>query len=758
MLVKTCNQIVEVVPLTTRTAGQQERKIIPVNNSDFRYLRFRAIGCMEVSGPNGNWDGFPYEDFEDETPGYGYKSFINKKSHVEHNSAMGIRGSIGDLPDAYLNKFNYPDNITEKKWATLNGRKNDAIRLAILNSPNQKDGAIEVLMRIDANLIKSADVDNSVRKTLERIIRMIDTGQKLTCSMGCFIPGTEILLPNGLTTFIENIRNGDQIISGKGIARSINNTMVRNYNGYIYKLDIPGQLRPIQLTPEHPILVLKSKPLCGCGCGTRVKSKNTYFIAGHHQFVYNSSLSWTEEEILSRKKEIENKYKNQLEWVEARDAEKGDYVAYPISHNEESITHITEGKARLIGYFLAEGSYLKYTNQEGETYKTTAVFSFGNTGKDINHIPEVVNLIKQEFGIEPKVYDQRDYKDIEEWNKTHDKKYNFGCTEIRVHNKTVAQFFEYHCGEYAKGKVLPQEVMNWPKNLQKNIVATYFNGDGHQRNLCGINDVTGSTISENLAYQLCYILKRIGIPVSLLRQHYEYQKNPVYIINIRGHWQDILSDIWSYEKYSGKGNSKEKSLFSYKTSEDYIFIPIRDIEHIEYSGPVYNFEVEEDNSYIANGIIVHNCNVSYSHCICSNEARFSGDYCDCLKKKKGHLQIFTANHFRDMLDKEILRPEWLKHIVAYKFDVDEILKGSSNKGIVARIQEINHKASFFELSIVAQPAFVEAWQLEKVARKQDESQNEYIKRIAKEFGKDTILDLYDYLQKEGMISSQCTIS
>lgn len=35
--------------------------------------------------------------------------------------------------------------------------------------------------------------------------------------------------------------------------------------------------------------------------------------------------------------------------------------------------------------------------------------------------------------------------------------------------------------------------------------------------------------------------------------------------------------------------------------------PIRAIERVPYHGPVYNLEVEEDHSYVANGIGVHNC-------------------------------------------------------------------------------------------------------------------------------------------------------
>ena len=108
MLIKHAYQILRPVAYGAyenlyTTAGT--RRVVPIDSNNFRYLRFRAIGNMERDGSNGNWDGFSYEHFEDDRPNFGYKSFIGKRAHSEHNSAEGIGGSIGDLPDAFLNRF-----------------------------------------------------------------------------------------------------------------------------------------------------------------------------------------------------------------------------------------------------------------------------------------------------------------------------------------------------------------------------------------------------------------------------------------------------------------------------------------------------------------------------------------------------------------------------------------------------------------------------------------------------------------------------
>ena len=187
MLTKYTWQILQPVPYGAMnnlytTAGT--RRIVPLNNEDFRYLRFRAIGNLEKDGANGNWDAFPYEYFEDDRPNYGYKSFIGKRAHVEHNSAEGVGGSIGDLADAFLNRFIMPEQLHTQRFADIIDAAHDRERLAMLNMPGQKDGAIEVLMRIDTNLTRNASTNEKAKRTADRIVRMIDTGQKLACSMG----------------------------------------------------------------------------------------------------------------------------------------------------------------------------------------------------------------------------------------------------------------------------------------------------------------------------------------------------------------------------------------------------------------------------------------------------------------------------------------------------------------------------------------------------------------------------------------------
>ena len=152
-------------------------------------------------------------------------------------------------------------------------------------------------------------------------------------------------------------------------------------------------------------------------------------------------------------------------------------------------------------------------------------------------------------------------------------------------------------------------------------------------------------------------------------------------------------------------------------------------------------------------------NIEKSSCSsCGNVAYFANQYCDHIKKgRKGGLTIVSANQMRDMLDNDLMRPEWLKQVVASKYDIDEILKGSSNKGITVRNGEINYKLSFFELSVVGVPAYEQADALEKIASITDMERKDYLRKVIAEVGEDNLFDIYSLLKDDGKIASSCQV-
>jgi hypothetical protein len=293
----------------------------------------------------------------------------------------------------------------------------------------------------------------------------------------------------------------------------------------------------------------------------------------------------------------------------------------------------------------------------------------------------------------------------------------------------------------ARTKILSTKILNLPLVYVSEFLRGYIDGDGYIDAKNG--KMTVVSASKNMLNQVNYILTRYKVVPSI--GSYLQKGGPTHrdreFVSIRLQVGSIGTKILSKhikgEKFGNIKSFNREWNHSY-FCDGYLESHITNWDEKFFEGFVYNLETES-HTYIANNVIVHNCN-------------------HLKPGRKGALTIVSANDIRDMLDKELLRPEWLKHLVASKFDVDEILKGASRKGVAVRNAEINHKTSFFELSIVATPAFFRADQLEKLARMQSEDRKEYLKRIANEFGNDDVLELYSILQDRGLISNQCGVS
>lgn len=75
----------------------------------------------------------------------------------------------------------------------------------------------------------------------------------------------------------------------------------------------------------------------------------------------------------------------------------------------------------------------------------------------------------------------------------------------------------------------------------------------------------------------------------------------------------------------------DRKIFSDGISE-FVVVPIREYDSIYDELDVFNLEVEEDGSYVASGLVMHNCKVPYDICTCcSHKSKTRNDYCSCIR-------------------------------------------------------------------------------------------------------------------------------
>lgn len=228
-----------------------------------------------------------------------------------------------------------------------------------------------------------------------------------------------------------------------------------------------------------------------------------------------------------------------------------------------------------IGFFIAEGN-LSHKGIEITQYES--------------------NLGKSDF-----------YNKMEKFSKILNLEYNIYKTKIDVDNlgivKKTNNEFKYRgfffgeiinklmiklTGKICDKKIIHNEILFSGGNLLE-LVNGICRGDGHtyiNSSNARVNSIT--TTSPDIAYQIRDILISNGILPSLKSYDSEGYKTQ-YIV--------------SYIDYKEEDRRHNRS---YVDSEKYLYVPIVKIDEKEITQDLLDITVEDDHSFIANGVITHN--------------------------------------------------------------------------------------------------------------------------------------------------------
>jgi len=377
---------------------------------------------------------------------------------------------------------------------------------------------------------------------------------------GCFVENTNITIEGYLQKPIQKIKVGEKVLTHKGRFKKVTQTFCRNYRGPILKIDCGGKLLTISVTPEHPLLSAKTI-------------------------------------LRNRRKEIQS-----FNFIPASEVKEGDFIAIPIPKEIKKIDYFEWRKKykrepkwedikkfpyspellRMLGYWLAEGT-IRYDSGTNKKYKRGITFHFAKQEKD--YIDDVVGIIENNFKSKISQYDRPDRSNI---------------MELYIGNRNLAEIVFSLCGEHCDKKTLHNDLMTLVPELQKEILKGFFRGDGSFRDKYGETTYRGVTTSQNLASQLFWLLIRNRIKPSLMEQCIKNRK-PSYMLKIA-----TASEIKRLGDKKIKVTDRKKFI-KHRELENYFLVPIRNIESINFKGKVYNLEVEDDHSYVANFMAVHNC-------------------------------------------------------------------------------------------------------------------------------------------------------
>jgi DNA modification methylase/intein/homing endonuclease len=378
----------------------------------------------------------------------------------------------------------------------------------------------------------------------------------------CLPPGQRVWTQSGLKP-IENIATNEKVLTHLGTLENVTKTMQHHHSGQLITIKAALLGKAISMTAEHEVLTIERK---------RYRHRNGELFQENFQ---------------------RSEQRGSL-WKPAKDLKIGDVVAFPIPQTTIDLVQLdtsfylpevvdwiqddnwyyTRGRGkqgrgklpkfisinndfmRLAGWYLSEGS------------ASVSGAHIANRSPKAQH--EIVKLFQSVFDISLKA----DVKGV--WCRS----------------RSISNLLENIFGRGAHQKKIPDFMFHLPKEKQRHLLQSLWAGDGHVHE----KRVLYKTVSESLATGISYLTARLGAMPYI-------QRNPKWFnLSYRGQSMIKMQELLGSATLHRIGIRDQ-----HWVRDSLIWLPIRQIEAVEYSGPVYNLEVETANSYATENFIVHNC-------------------------------------------------------------------------------------------------------------------------------------------------------
>lgn len=241
---------------------------------------------------------------------------------------------------------------------------------------------------------------------------------------------------------------------------------------------------------------------------------------------------------------------NEFIWVKAKDLSLSDRIVFNKNTKTEN-TDIPDNVLWLMGRYFADGYKENHALHR-------VIFCIGK---------------KKTFEFEEKIQGIK-------FTKYHESR---SCIEYKLIDSEIEKYFTGFTTRSTE-KEIPQWIIDLSKDKLIHFYNGYYSGDGHNRKDRELSMFC--TVSKKMAYGLQDIVIKLF--------------NVVPTLNIR---KDKRSKTFN-DSYCFQFSLRPKEQI---ISEDKICVQIKNLYREKKQLKVFNFEVEIDNSYTVNNVIVHNC-------------------------------------------------------------------------------------------------------------------------------------------------------
>jgi len=454
-------------------------------------------------------------------------------------------------------------------------------------------GCVEIIVMKNAKA-RYTSIENWSKNTFNlntkrAVVEEDGTIEWINANMGCLTEDTKVFTnPKGPVN-IDSINKGDKVYvwdeKTNSIKKSKVKTKIISGEKEVYRLEAGG--REINASANHPFLTL-----------VRKKNKSSH-KKGFFHYLWKSldELKVNDLICISKKLPIDGKSFslpriNTDEIVKS----KNQYAEFKmnISHLYNKITipkETNEDFMWLMGILLGDGYiYIKNNNINIAT-----------------HITE-------------------DYR--ENLCELLHKLFNYNVTEkkeryIMINSKVLCNLFsKIGFSGTASTKIIPSWVFTLPENQILAFLSGYFDSDGHFAN----GSLAFTSVNKNILENVRNLAMMVGFGTSRIFSHRKAGKKIVvgHLCNTKDSWRihltgkkikelpvRCLRKKLKIEKSNPRRNYVSAKGFNIKskTNDEIGFAKINKIISLGIK-PTYDIEVEDYHNFIANGIVVHNSNVT----------------------------------------------------------------------------------------------------------------------------------------------------
>lgn len=452
----------------------------------------------------------------------------------------------------------------------------------------------------------------------------------------CCLPGTKIEIENNEKN-IEDILEGDTVKTHQGRFRKVEKVMNKYVFDHIKNIKLGYLKNNLRVTKEHPILAVK---------------RNNRKFDDLKKCLGKTVIP---------------------EWTSSENLEEGDFVLYPINKLNEDTDYfhmysssilkegklynpktranklvdfkITEDFLELCGWFVSEGCF------DG---KTNITFSLNIDEKE-----------EAEF-----IKNQLKNLDLKYWEST---RVEDSTRSISTSSVILGRFFEENFGKLAKNKNIPSWVKNLKNNYLERFLKGVFKGDG----CVDRNNFVYECASEKLIQDIyeCLLKFSVVASTSIISKNKIYRDGSKILRKENeklSAWRlhcSMNQNFKLFESFGFNFEIKTTGNYQYLIDENYIYLPIRKITSEFYAGKVYNFEVEEDHSYIADGVIVHNC-ITALEAMAGGCVVLSSDYWGLSDTVKDGGILLPMNDDRNTVFSKVYEDTWVSECNHLLLDSD----------------------------------------------------------------------------------------